>query len=255
MVTIKTKEEIELLKEAGKRQALYFKELKANVCPGVSADFLDKLAFKLITERGDKPAFLNYKPGKSSKSYPNTLCISVNDEVVHSPPHKTKIFKEGDIVCIDMGLSHKGMIVDSAITIPVGKVDKEAKRLIKITRECLDKAVVFAKAGNFTGDIGRIIEKTAKDAGFSIAENLSGHGVGYEVHEDPYVPNFGKKGEGVRLESGMVIAIEPILCEGSGRIILGNDGHTIKTKDGKRGAHFEHTVVITEDRPIVVTKL
>lgn len=252
MVTIKTKAEIEILKEAGRRQALYFKKLKEHIVPGVSTDFLDKLAFKLITEGGDTPAFLNYRPEGARKPYPSSLCVSINEEVVHGLP-SLKILKEGDIVGIDMGLSHEGMIVDSAITFPVGKVDSVAKKLIKTTRDCLDAGIKAAEAGNSIGDIGFAIETKVKESGFSIAENLVGHGVGYKLHEDPYVPNWGKKGEGLTLKPGLVIAIEPILCEGTGQVVFEKDGFTVRTKDRKRSAHFEHTIVITEGKPIVVT--
>jgi len=255
MVTIKTEAEIEILKEAGRRQALYFTKLKEHIVPGVSADFLDKLAFKLITEGGDTPAFLNYRPEGAKKPYPSSLCISINDEVVHGLPSSVeKILKEGDIVGIDMGLSHKGMIVDSAITFPVGKIDKEAKNLIKKTKECLDAGIKAAILPNSIGDIGFAIEEKNKDSGFEMADDLVGHGVGYKLHEDPYVPNWGKKREGLKLKPGMVLAIEPILCEGSGKVTFERDGFTVRTKDGKRSAHFEHTIVITEGKPIVVTR-
>src|SRR3989344_7577992 len=232
MVTIKTVEEIEILKEAGRRQALYFKKLKEHIIPGVSADFLDKLAFNLIREGGDPPAFLNYRPEGAKKPYPSSLCISINDEVVHGLPSSVeKILKEGDIVGIDMGLCHRGMIVDSAITFPVGKVDSIAKKLIKVTKNCLEAGIKAAISGNFIGDIGFAIEETARKSNFSIAENLVGHGVGYKLHEDPYVPNWGKKGEGLKLRPGLVLAIEPILCEGSGKVNFERDGYTVRTKD------------------------
>lgn len=254
MVTVKNQEQLKFLKEAGKRQASYIKELKANIKEGVSADFLDKLAYKLITEGGDKPAFLGYKSDKESDPFPGTICLSINNEAVHGLPKEDKILKNGDIVSIDIGLSHNGMIVDSAITMALGDVPKDAKTLIKTTEDCLEKGIKMARAGNHIGDIGHIIEKTAKDAGFSIADSLAGHGVGFELHEDPYVPNYGTPGGGLKMEAGMVFAIEPILCQGSGRIIFEKDG-TVKTKDGKLSAHFEHTVIITEADPIVVTRL
>jgi len=251
---IKTKEEIEVLRESGRRLAGILNEVKKAVAPGVSTKDLDELAFNLISEAGDRPAFLDYSPDKDSKPYPATLCVSVNEELVHGLPSSEKRLRDGDIVSIDMGLVHKGLITDSATTAPVGKIDQQSKVLLKATRECLEAGISVARHGNFIGDIGFAIESVAKKYGFSVARGLAGHGVGYKVHEDPLVPNTGKRGQGEELKVGMVLAIEPMLCLGNGDIFLERDGWTIRTKDRQRCAHFEHTVAITETGPIVLTK-
>lgn len=254
MSFIKTKEEIENLRESGRRLAVILQALKEKVAPGVSAKELDDLAFKLATEGGDKPAFLHYRSEKGEKPYPATLCVSVNEELVHTVPRESKIFQEGDIVSIDMGISHKGLITDSAITVPVGEIDKESVRLLKGTEECLAAGIKAAKPGNFVGDIGFAVQNVAKKYKLSLAEGLAGHGVGHEVHEEPLIPNFGEKGKGMKLEVGMVIAIEPMLCMGTGKIFVESDGFTIRTYDKKRCAHFEHTIAITEKGPEILTK-
>lgn len=255
-VTFKTPEEIEILREGGRKLAEILEELKKNTFVGQRAIFLEELAIKLIKEKGAEPAFLNYAP-EGRKAFPAAVCISVNDEIVHGVPHShEEPFKEGDIVSLDTGIIYKGLITDSAITVGVGKIDAEAKKLLKATRESLDKGIKAAKLGNHIGDIGFAIENEAKKYGFSIAEGLAGHGVGYEIHEDPYVPNYGRPGDGLELKPGLVIAIEPMFCIGSGKIVTDKkDGFTIKTKDGKRSAHFEHTIAITEKGTVVLTRL
>lgn len=256
MVTIKTPEEIEILKEGGKRHALILRELAAMVAPGLSTDELDRRGRELIAEGGDKPAFLNYKPAGAKRPYPAAVCVSVNDEVVHGIPNENPIvLKEGDIVSIDIGLIHKGLITDAAVTVPVGKVAKETMKLLTAAKEALMKGIKEAKAEQTTGDIGYAISEHLKPLGFGIVQELCGHGVGYSVHEDPFVPNFGVKGRGARLKPGMVIAIEPMVNIGGKDIKLDKDGYTYRTKDGSLSAHFEHTVVITEGAPIVVTAL
>ena len=255
MVTLKSKEEIEILREGGRRHAQILAEIKKNIKPGVSAKELDDLAFRLVKEDGDQPAFLNYQPEGAKYPYPASLCFSINEEIVHGLPLPEKVLKEGDIVTIDLGLTHKGLITDSALTAGVGKIDKLSEKLLSATRLCLEKGIGAARAGNFIGDIGFAVEKEARYHGFALAENLAGHGVGYKVHEDPYVPNQGRKGEGLKLEIGMVLAIEPMLCLGDGKIFLERDGFTIRTKDRKRSAHFEHTIAITEKGPVVLTKI
>ncbi len=174
---------------------------------------------------------------------------------MHSPANiGGKVLKEGDVVSIDYGIIHKGLYTDSAITVPVGKVDATARKLLEVTQKSLQIGIKQCIAGNTTGDIGFAIEEYVKPFGFGIIRELAGHGVGYKVHEDPYIPNYGKKGEGEKLFPGMVIAIEPMLNEGTKEIKLGEDGFTYKTRDGKRGAHFEHTILITEGKPEILTK-
>jgi len=256
MITIKTPEDIQKLREGGKHLATVLAMLKKAVQVGVNTSDLDALAEKMVREMGDKPAFLNYKPQGAKRAYPASLCVSVNDEIVHGiPTENNRVLVEGDIVSLDMGLVHDGMIVDSAITVVVGKIDAKAKKLLAATEESLYAGIKAARGGMYIGDIGVAVEAVAKRNGFSIAEELAGHGVGYKVHEDPFVPNFGMPGQGPQLKPGMIIAIEPMLNEGSGEISVGQDGWTIRTKDGSRSAHFEHTVLITEGAPEILTKI
>ncbi len=255
-IKLKSAEDIAILREGGKRHAFILNELVKAVAPGVSTKDIDDLASKLVTEGGDKAAFLNYKPYGAKRPFPASLCVSVNDAVVHGIPNeKPYILQEGDIVTLDLGLVHKGLITDMAITVPVGKIDKEATKLLKATKEALALGIKQAKPGNTTGHIGEAIESHVAPQGFGIVEELAGHGVGYKVHEDPYVPNYGVAGEGADLVPGLVIAIEPIVNEGTHEIVLDKDGYTYRTKDGKRSAHFEHTIVITEKGCEVLTAL
>lgn len=254
-VTIKTPEEIAILREGGKRHAFILNELAKAVRPGVSTKDLDDLAARLIAEGGDTSSFLGYKPYGARRPYPASICVSVNDAVVHGIPNEEPyVLKEGDIVSIDLGLVHKGMFTDAAVTVPVGRVDESAQRLLKATREALEAGIRAARGGDTTGHIGAAVQPFAARNGLSVVEELAGHGVGYKVHEDPYVPNYGQPGDGDDLVPGMVIAIEPIFNEGKGRIRLDSDGYTYRTTDGKRSAHFEHTVVITEGGCEVLTR-
>lgn len=242
------------LREGGKRHAFILKELSNIIKPGISSFDLEKKARELISQGGDKSAFLDFRPKGSKRPYPAVLCVSVNDEVVHGIPNeKEKIFKEGDIVSIDLGLIHGGLITDAAITVPVGKVSDEALKLIDTTKAALYAGIKVAKNGKRTGDIGEVISRFAVTNGYGLIEELSGHGVGYSVHEDPYVPNYGQKGQGDRLKTGMVIAIEPMFNLGSKGIKLDSDGYTYKTLDGSLSAHFEHTIVITKDGAEILT--
>ncbi len=245
--------EIEAMREGGRRLAKILRKVAKEVKPGVSAGELDSLAEKLIREGGDEPAFLNYTPDGARFPYPATLCVSVNNEVVHGIPNNKIILKEGDIVGLDLGLKHAGFFTDMAMTMPVGKVDKEARRLIEVTEKSLMKGIAAAKGGGFIGDIGEAIEGFVKPYGYGIVRILGGHGVGRRVHEDPYVPNYGKSGTGPKLVPGMVLALEPMLNEGTDKVFLDNDGYTFKTKDGKRSAHFERTILITEGKAEILT--
>ncbi len=253
-VIIKTPEEIEILREGGKRLAAILAKVAKMVAPGVTTLELDQYAHDLIKEGGDEPAFLNYKPEGQSKAYPASLCTSVNNEVVHGIPSKTKILKDGDIISIDLGLKHRGLFTDHAITVPVGKVNKASQQLLNMTHEALLVGIEQAKGGNTVGDIGHAIEQFVARR-YGIVRELSGHGVGKKIHEDPYVPNFGKAGKGQKLIPGMVVAIEPMLNIGKADIITLADGYTIKTADGSRSAHFEHTVLITENEAEILTML
>ncbi len=256
MITIKTKEDIAILREGGKRHAEIMRILVGKVEPGISTKELDDIAQALIVEQGDSAAFLNYKPYGAKRPYPASLCVSVNDEVVHGIPNEPgKILKEGDIVSLDLGLVHKGLITDMAVTVGVGKISPEAEKLLKVTKEALMVGIRAAKGSRNVGDIGEAVERYSLPFKYGIVEELSGHGVGYKVHEDPFVPNYGVKGTGEKLRPGMVIAIEPMLNIGTRHIKLDKDGYTYKTADGSLSAHFEHTIVITKGEPLVLTEL
>jgi len=254
MIRLKTKEDIQILREGGKRHAQILKELAAMVKPGLKVQELEDKARELIEAGGDKAAFLNYQPYGADRPYPAALCVSINDEVVHGIPNETeKILKEGDIVSLDLGLIHKQMITDAAITVAVGKISPELEELLVHTKAALLAGIKAAKGGKKIGDISNAIQLVGQAHKYGIVEELSGHGVGYDVHEDPYVPNYGEPGKGIALKPGMVIAIEPMFNMGTRKVFLGTDGYTYKTDDGKPSAHFEHTVLITKGDAEILT--
>jgi methionyl aminopeptidase len=287
MLQTKSKEDIEILRQAGKILGSILKELENAVqssflgevdaskndsseSKAITSLDLENLARKLTAEAGAIPAFLGYTPEGANRPFPAALVLSINDVVVHGIPNeKVRVILPGDLVTLDMGISYKGRIVDSAVTICAGgedKTDEVGRKLLQAGRECLDAAMEACKnwrtqypKGIKTGDIGAEIEKAQayykKTYGFNMAEYLGGHGVGFAVHEDPFIPNFGKKGQGPTLVPGTVVAIEPILNEGKEKIYLDTDGYTIKTKDGKRSVHFEHTIVITADGAEILTEV
>lgn len=250
-VIIKTTEEIEILREGGKRLAKVMQEVIKQVRPGISTQELNDYAEKLIRDDGDEPAFLDYKPKGVEKGYPASLCTSVNNEIVHCVPSKNKILKNGDIISLDLGVKHKGLYTDHAVTVPVGEISKKDQNLLNDTKEALEIGIWAARGGATVGDIGHAIESFVHNR-YGIVRELAGHGVGREVHEDPYIPNYGKPGKGQKLIPGMVIAIEPMLNIGSDAINM-PDNNTIKTADGSHSAHFEHTILITESEPEVLT--
>lgn len=252
-IIIKTPEEIEILREGGKRLARILDMVAKKVAPGINTKELDIYAEKLIRDGGDIPAFLGYTPGGHVKPYPASLCVSVNNEVVHGIPKAGKILKEGDIVSLDLGLKHRGLFTDHAVTVPVGKITKNDKELLKITKEALMAGIAEARGGGRVGDIGAAVEAFAKHKKYGIVRELSGHGVGKYIHEDPFVPNYGKKGTREKLVPGMVIAIEPMFNLGTDEVVLDKDAWTFRTADGKKSAHFEHTVLITEGEPEILT--
>lgn len=225
------------------------------VRPGIYPTELDNLARQLIKNAGDQPAFLNYRPHGAKRAFPAVLCVSINEAIVHGIPTETdQPLRDGMIVALDLGLIHRGLITDMAITVPVGEVDEPGRRLIEATKQALVVGIAAALPGGTIGDIGAAIQSFVRTTGFSLAKGLAGHGVGYAVHEDPYVPNEGRRGTGEKLEVGMVLAIEPMLCEGRGDIFLSQDGFTYLTRDGKRSAHFEHTIVIGENGAEILTR-
>jgi len=254
-ISIKSAEEIAIMAKAGKMLADVMREVKAAARLGVSLNALDALAARLIREAGCKPAFLGYRPDESAKSYPASICASVNDIVVHGIPDKY-LLKDGDVLKLDFGLIYpfvNGFNVDAAVTVIIGFGSDIAKRLVLVTEQALSKGIAQAKVGNRLGDIGHAIQKYIEDDGFSVVEGLTGHGIGRELHEDPPVFNYGKPGTGILLQPGMVIAIEPMVSVGKGEVIRRKDD-SFSTKDGSLSAHFEHTVAVTSKGPRVLTK-
>lgn len=247
MIQIKNSEQIALMKEAGRitGEALLF--IRDYVREGVSTYELDKMLRHFIEKNGARPSFLNYA------GFPASACISINDEVIHGIPSKKRILHEGDIIKVDVGACYRGFHGDAARTIPVGKVSEEAERLIAVTRQSFFEGVAVARPGMRTGDIGSAVQKYAESFGFSVVRPYVGHGVGHELHEQPDVPNYGTAGHGVRLCSGMTIAIEPMINAGVKEIKDLPDGWTVKTSDGKLSAHYENTVAILPDGPRILT--
>lgn len=254
MVIIKTDSEIERLRKGGPVLADILRKVAKKVAPGVTTKELDDYAYKLITDLGHKPAFLNYSPEGADFPYPASLITSVNSEVVHGIPGN-KVLKEGDIIALDLGLNYEGVFLDHAITVPVGGITTpKDKELIAVTEQALYQGIEAIVPGATVGDIGYAIESYVKPYKLGIVRALSGHGVGRAIHEDPYVPNYGRPGRGEKLVPGMVIAIEPMLTRGGEEVVTMRDGYTIKTADNSRSAHFEHTVLITETGAEILTK-
>lgn len=250
-IKLKNEKDIELLRESGKRLSAVLTAVSKEVKPGVTTGYLNDFVYKMITDMGDTPAFLNYQPFGAAYPYPGSICISVNDEVVHGIGGD-RVLKEGDIVGLDGGVKHKGMISDSARTVAVGKISAEDEELMRVTKEALMAGIQAAKCGNYVNDISKAIEKSVPKK-YGVVKILSGHGVGYKVHEEPFVPNFDDGVKGPKLVPGLVLAIEPMVNHGTDEVYLAEDGYTFITKDHKKSAHFEHTILITEGEAEVLT--
>lgn len=248
-VTIKSKTEIELMREAGKILARTHEELGKAIKPGISTYEIDRLGEEIIRSYGCIPSFLNYQ------GYPASICVSVNDEVVHGIPSKKRILKEGDIVSLDAGVIYKGYHSDAARTHAVGEISKEAKRLIDVTRESFFEGIKFAVSGNHLIDISRAIQNYVESNGYSVVRDLVGHGIGKNLHEDPQIPNFAGKRRGIKLRPGMTLAIEPMVNIGRYEVNWMDDDWTVVTRDGSLSAHYENTVLITEDGPEILSLL
>lgn len=252
---VRTSEEREGIIESGKRLAAILEVLEGMVAPGVSTQELEDVALKMILDGGDLPAFKGYTPEGAQRPFPAALCVSVNEEVVHGIPNeKPRTLKTGDIVSLDFGIVHKGLITDSAVTVPVGKVSKEAQALIAATEEALEAGIAAARPGARIGDISHAIETVFKGTKFSIVKVLGGHAVGHKVHEEPYISNFGHAGTGEEIKAGMVLALEPIANAGKGSVILAPDGYTYRSRDGSISSHSEHTILVEDEGTIVVTR-
>jgi methionyl aminopeptidase len=248
---IKSEDEIRLLNEGGKILRQILVDLAGMAKPGVSTATLNAYAESQILKAGGRPSFIDYGP--KNNTFPAGLCTSINDIVVHGIPSAEEILKDGDIIGLDIGMEYKKLFTDTAITARVGTVSPTADKLVSITEQCLQAAIKVAVAGNRIGDIGQAIQTLAEGAGFSVVRDLVGHGVGYAVHEDPMVPGYGKAGTGLKLETGMVLAIEPMICEKDYHVYVEEDGWTIRTEDGGLSAHFEHTIAVGEKSARVLT--
>ncbi|TSC92251.1 MAG: methionyl aminopeptidase [Candidatus Berkelbacteria bacterium Licking1014_96] len=246
MAKIYNKKEIEILREGGRRLASVVKAIKLEIKAGSTGLEIDELAFNLMREIGGRPSFLHHD------GFPASICLSINEEVVHSVPSKRK-FEDGDLVGIDAGLFFRGLHTDMAATVAVGRIDQKIKRFVKTAKKTLEIAIKQALPGKTTGDIGFAIQDFVEKQGFSVVKELSGHGVGHQLHEKPIIPNFGKKGKGTRLLPGMVIAIEPIINLSGREIETAIDGWRVMTKDGSPSAHFEHTILITKNGNEILT--
>ena len=246
-VTIKSAREIELMREAGRLLAEVHDELAAFIKPGISTKDIDKLGEKLIRDRGCLPNFLNYN------GYPASVCVSVNDEVVHGIPNKNRILQEGDIVSLDAGLIYKGYHSDAARTYGVGTISKEAQQLIDVTRQSFFEGIKYAKAGNRLHDISNAIAAYAESFGYGVVRDLVGHGIGTALHEDPQIPNFKQHRRGMKLMPGMTLAIEPMINAGTWEVCWLDDDWTVVSEDGSLSAHYENTVLITDGEPEILT--
>ncbi len=248
VIEIKSSREIEQLKKSNAIVAEIFEKLKKTVASGVTTRELDRIAEEMILKRGAIPAFKGYR------NYPATLCVSINEEVVHGIPGPRRL-KEGDIVSIDVGVNLNGYFGDAAITLPVGEIDQKAKRLMEVTEKALQIGIEMARVGNRLYDISHAIQKWVESNGFSVVRDFVGHGIGKSLHEEPQIPNFGSAGQGPRLEKGMVFALEPMVNEGTHEVKILSDGWTVVTADGKRSAHFEHTIAITDGKAEILSML
>ena len=248
MIVLRTAREIEMMRKACQISAEALQVAGEAVKPGITTYEIDRIAYNYIKKQGAEPNFLNYN------GFPATACISINDEVIHGIPSKKRILKSGDIVSIDLGAKIGGYNGDNAATFACGEISEEAKRLIETTRESLYEAIKMAVPGGKIGDIASAVQTYCESRGYSVVREYTGHGVGKELHEDPSVPNYGTAGRGVRLLPGMTIAIEPMLNQGTAKIKVLPDGWTVKTQDSKLSAHFEHTVAITKDGPVILTR-
>jgi len=248
MIILKSRPEIEKMRKSNAIVAAILEELSRKIRPGVKTIELDRLSEEMALKKGARPAFKGYR------GYPYSLCTSVNSEVVHGMPSEREL-KEGDIVSLDFGILNDGYYGDAAVTVPVGEITPGARKLLKITEEALYRGIAEVKAGNRIGDISSAIQGHVEAAGYSVVRDLVGHGIGKSLHEDPQVPNYGSSGRGVQLKPGMVFAIEPMVNEGTYRVEILRDGWTVVTADGKLSAHFEHSVAITENGPVILSRI
>ncbi len=249
MIILKSDSEIKLMRDAGRIVAVVLTELAQKVAPGVSTAQLDAWAEEIIKKHNAIPTFKGYN------GFPATITTSINEELVHGIPSPKRVLKEGDIISIDCGATYKGWVGDAALTIPVGQISPEAQKLLEVTERALYIGIEQARVGNRSGDISAAIQAYVEKHGYGVVRNYTGHGVGRNMHEDPQVPNYGRKNRGVPLKKGMTIALEPMVNMGSPRTRVLDDKWTVVTDDGKLSAHFEHTIAITNGDPLILTQL
>lgn len=253
-ITLKTEEDIVLLRKGGEILAAILDALEKEVVPGATSLDVDDRAMELIEEYSVEPMTLGYHAGFAPRPYPAATCVSVNDVVVHGIPNEDPVtFEEGDVVSIDVVIAHEGMVVDSARTVIAGEGSPEARQLLHVTQKALDAGIRAAQPGAYIGDIGMAIEKVVPEQ-YGIIESFCGHGVGYDLHEEPQIPNFRTHDKGAKIEPGMVLAIEPMITLGSKEVLVLEDGYTAVTEDGSLSAHMEHTVLVTENGPEKLTR-
>jgi len=251
MISVKTPRELEFMREAGRVVAGILDVIEKNINPGITTKELDRLAEEYVLSQGAKPAFKGY--GFDRKHlFPATICLSIDDQVVHGIPGSRKL-EEGQILSVDVGAVKNGYYGDAAKTFSIGEISDEKKKLMMVTKKALELGIENAVTGNHVEDISFVIQKYVEENGFSVVRDLVGHGIGTKLHEDPPVPNFGKKGKGALLRNGMTLAIEPMVNAGKYKVYTARDGWTVYTTDGKPSAHFEHTVVINDGKPEILT--
>jgi methionyl aminopeptidase len=253
MITLKTPEEIEVMRAANVIVAEVLAELCRQVRPGVTTGELDRIAEEMTRQRGATPAFKGYAP--AGRAFPRSVCTSINDEVVHGIPSESRVLREGDLIGLDFGVCYRGFYGDSAVTVAVGEADSEAERLMRATNEALWAGIEQVRAGKRLGDVSAAIQERVERDGFSVVREFVGHGIGRRLHEEPQVPNYGKRDRGIRLRGGMVLAIEPMVNAGAAEVRVKEDGWTAVTMDGRRSAHFEHSVAVTDGAPYVLSQL
>ncbi|MCX6761634.1 MAG: type I methionyl aminopeptidase [Candidatus Moranbacteria bacterium] len=253
MIIIKSKKEIELMREGGQLLGQIMERLGEIIVPGQNTLEINKLARKLVFDMGGTPIFEGY--GEPKNPYPAAVCASLNNEIVHGIPNKDRIIREGDLVKIDIGMKYKGMITDMARTFPAGKISSEAQKLLDTTKRCLDEGIKTIQVGAKLSDYGKAVESCAKAQGFSVVRDLVGHGVGKELHEDPQIPNYASGMREIILQEGMTLALEPMINAGTHYVKVLQDGWTYATKDGKLSAHFEDTVVVTKSGVEILTRI
>ena len=247
MVTIKSEREIELMREAGRILAKIHEELGKTLAPGMSTKEIDRMCEDMIRSHGCVPSFLNYQ------GFPASVCISINDEVVHGIPDKHRYLEEGDIVSLDTGVIWKGYQSDAARTHMIGEVSGEARKLVEGTQQSFFEGIKYAKAGNHLNDISKAIQEYAESFGFGVVRDLVGHGIGTEMHEAPEIPNFAQRRKGIRLAAGMTLAIEPMITAGRYNVVWEDDGWTVVTEDGSLASHYENTILITDGEPEILS--